>query len=195
MKYQKEFENKFKERIFSTRDLRIFLKQMGASENYVSLFLNNNIKKGRIVRLKKGVYSFSSNIENIEKAFSPSYHALQDALSIHGLWTQQTIPVLVTPKKIRSGERQVLGSKILIRRINRKMFFGFEEKKYFGSWVSVSDLEKTLIDFYYYNEPLDKKVISKIIKKINSKKLLQYLKQTNKRTEEKVKKILKKTSK
>ena len=135
--------------------------------------------------------NFSDNLENVEKIFSPSYHGLQDALSIYGLWQQQTIPVLITPRKVRSGERMVLDSKILVRRINRKMFFGFEEKKYFDSWITISDMEKTLIDFVYYGEPLDKQTLRKMKKKINMKTMNSYLRLVNKKTREKVLGLLK----
>ena len=191
MKYQKEFEERFFGKIFSTRDVKIFLKSKNSSLDYVSLFLNSNLKRKKIVRLKRGHYSFSDNLENVEKIFSPSYHGLQDALSIYGLWQQQTIPVLITPRKVRSGERMVLDSKILVRRINRKMFFGFEEKKYFDSWITISDMEKTLIDFVYYGEPLDKQTLRKMKKKINMKTMNSYLKLVNKKTREKVLGLLK----
>ncbi len=191
MKYQKEFEERFFGKIFSTRDVKIFLQSKNSSLDYVSLFLNSNLKRKKIVRLKRGHYSFSDNLENVEKIFSPSYHGLQDALSIYGLWQQQTIPVLITPRKVRSGERMVLDSKILVRRINRKMFFGFEEKKYFDSWITISDMEKTLIDFVYYGEPLDKQTLRKMKKKINMKTMNSYLKLVNKKTREKVLGLLK----
>jgi len=191
MKYQKEFEEKFKDKMFSTRDVKLFLQSKKASDEYVSLFLNNNLKKEKIFRLKRGAYSFSNSLESIEKIFSPSYHGLQDALSIYGLWQQQTISVLITPRKVRSGEREILDSKVLVRRINRKMFFGSVEIKYFDSWITVSDIEKTLIDFIYYNEPLDRQTLGKIKKQIDKKKLDDYLKKVNKKTKEKVIDLLK----
>jgi predicted transcriptional regulator of viral defense system len=190
MKYQKQFVEEFRGKIFSTRDVKLFLKDKNANPNYVSLFLSNNVKNKKIFCLKKGIYSFDNNLDNVEKAFFPSYHGLQDALSIHELWGQQTIPILITPKKIRTGERKVLNSKIIIRKISRKMFFGFIEKKYFGSWITVSDVEKTLIDLVYYNEPIDIKIIKKIKAQINMLKLNDYLKQTSKLVQKKVRLIL-----
>ncbi|MFH1391929.1 MAG: hypothetical protein ABIH20_06460 [Candidatus Diapherotrites archaeon] len=190
MNYVKEFEKKFSEKTFTTRDVRIFLENMGANENYYSLFLANEIKKGKIFRLKKGVYSTNQNLDESEKAFLPSYHGLQEALTIHNFWGQETIPIIITPRKIRNGERKILGSKILARRINRKMFFGHETKKYHGSWISVSDPEKTLIDFAYYDEPIGKETIEEMKKIIDKKKLEKYLKQTNKQTRTKIEKML-----
>ena len=191
MKYQKEFENLFIDKTFTTRDIKLFLNSKNAPKTYLSLFLNNNLKNKKIFRLKRGVYSFNQNLENIEKAFSPAYHGLQDALTIHNLWQQQTNTILITPRKIRTGEREIFENKVFLRRINRKMFFGFEEKKYFDKWITVSDIEKTLIDFAYYNEPIDNKTLQKIKKQIKKEKLEEYLLKVNKKTKTKINQLLK----
>ena len=143
---------------------------------------------GKIVRLTKGFYSFSKKIDFIEKAIFPSYHGLQDALSLHNLWGQQTNPIIITPRKFRSGERIVAGGKVLVRRMNRKMFFGYESIQQLDSWVTVSDLEKTLIDFAYYDEPLSKEVLKEIKMRINKKKFSLYAKQLTKKLRNKIKK-------
>jgi len=189
MKYMQDFLDTFSSReIFSTQDVKFFLKSKGASKKYVSLFLNKLISNRKIIRLTRGFYSFSKKIDFIEKAIFPSYHGLQDALTLHSLWGQQTIPILITPRKFRSGERVIAGGKVLLKRINRKMFFGYETIPQLNSWTTVSDIEKTLIDFAYYNEPLSKETLKEIKKKINKKKLAKYLKQTTKKLRNKVQK-------
>ena len=187
----KEFKENFQNKeLFTTRDVKLFLKNKKANKNYTSLFLNNLIKRQELQRINHGVYSFKKEIDFLEKAFYPSYHALQDALSLHKIWQQQTIPILITPRKIRTGERTINNSKILLRHINRKMFFGYDSIKQFDTWINVSNIEKTLIDFVYYNEPLDKESLKELIKQTNKEKLEEYLKKTNKTTKEKIKKII-----
>lgn len=177
MKYIREFRERFSTKeLFSIRDVKLFLAEKGAPATYTSVFLSHLLKRNEIVRLTKGKYSFSRTIDFIEKAIFPSYHGLQDALSLHGLWGQQTIPIIITPRKIRSGERVLGGAKVIVRRISRKMFFGHESIAHLGSWTEVSDFEKTLIDFVYYNEPLDKEVLGKLKKRLDREKLRQYLK-------------------
>jgi predicted transcriptional regulator of viral defense system len=187
MKYVKEFIEVFsKKDFFSTKDVKLFLLNKGANKSYFSVFLSNLIKQKKIFRISHGFYSFKERIDSIEKNFFPSYHGLQDALTIHELWGQQTNTILITPKKIRSGERIVNGNKVFIKKINRKMFFGFESIKIIDSWVMVSDIEKTLIDFVYYNENIDKKTLENLKRKIDLKKLKKYLKNIDKRYSKKV---------
>ncbi len=189
MKYMKEFLDSFSLReLFTTRDVNLFLISKGASKEYVSLFLNKLINNERIIRLTKGFYSFSKKIDFAEKAIFPSYHGLQDALTLHKIWGQQTIPILITPRKVRAGERTIAGGKVLVRKINRKMFFGYETIPQLDSWITVSDLEKTLIDFAYYDEPLTAETVSEIKKRIDNKKINNYLKQITKKLRIKVKK-------
>ncbi len=193
MKYAKEFREYFsKKTVFSVRDVRNRFAGQKISPNYAGVLLNHFLKRKEISRVARGFYSFKTDPIIAAFAIQPSYFGLQDALSFHGLWDQETIPVLVTPRKIRSGFRNVLETRVLVRRINRKQFFGFEMKKYLDFWVPVSDIEKTLVDFFYFNQPLDKKTLKKMLKKIDSKKLAQYLKKTPKRTRKKIEKELQK---
>lgn len=191
MKYTKELREEFsKKPVFSLRDVKTRFTAKKISPNYASVLLNHLLKRNEVHRVAKGYYSFYNDPNVVAFAIQPSYFGLQDALSFHGLWQQQTIPLLITPRKIRSGFRMVMGSKVLVKRTQRTLFFGFEMKKYLDFWVPVSDPEKTLIDFYYFNQPLDKQTIKKLLKKIDSKKLAEYLKQVPKKTRKKIEKAI-----
>jgi len=191
MKYINSAREHFKEKpVFSITDLRIFLSKKGISKNYSKLLIHNLIEKKQVFRLTKGFYSFQKELSVSGFAFSPFYYGLQEALSLRNLWEQETIPVIITPKKIRPGLRKIMDSNVLIRRINRKMFFGFESIKHFGLWIPVSNPEKTLIDFVYFNEPLSEETLKELKKKINRKKLSEYLKKCPENTAKKVKKLL-----
>lgn len=191
MKYINLVRNHFKEKpVFSLTDLRVFLSKKGISKNYSNLLIHNLTAGKEIFRLSKGVYSFQKDLSVSGFAFSPFYYGLQEALSLRNLGEQETIPVIITPKKVRSGLRKIMDSNVLVRRINRKMFFGFESLKHFGFWLPVSDAEKTLIDFVYFNEPLSDETLKELKKKINKKKLFVYLKKCPKNTRKKVKELL-----
>ena len=191
MKYVKKFLEHFAAvPAFTARDAKLFLSSLGASEGYAQLFLSNMQKRGLARRIRKGVYSMGNDPAIAGFAYSPSYHGLQDALSILGLWGQGTNTVLLTPLHIRAGEKEILGGKVLVRHISRKMFFGFGPARYFDKWILSSDVEKTLIDFVYFREPLADEALTEIKKRLDRKKLKGYLARCPKRLRERVNSIL-----
>lgn len=191
MKYIDKIKEHFREKpVFSLRDVMILLKKEGLSKNYAYLMIHNLLVKKEIFRITKGVYSFNEDLMVSGFAFSPFYYGLQESLSIRNFWEQETNPVIITVKKIRPGLREVFGNNIVIRRIGRKMFFGFEMIKYHNLWIPVSDTQKTLIDFVYFNEPLQKETLAEIKKKLDSQKLDDYLKKCSPSVKKKIIRIL-----
>lgn len=191
MKYAKEFRQHFaKAQAFTARDARIFLRGKGASSQYSKLFLHNLVRRGELHSITKGVYTFHEEMQAVGMAYAPYYYGLQDALSLQGVWEQETNPVLITPRKVRPGMRTFLGNNYLVRRIARKMFFGFTAVKYGEFWINVSDPEKTLVDFCYFMAPLSKEALEELKGKIDRKKLAQYLKRTPGQTKKRVEKML-----
>jgi predicted transcriptional regulator of viral defense system len=79
-----------------------------------------------------------------------------------------------------------MGSSVLIHRIKPEYMFGSDYVKIDGLFLPVSDLEKTLIDFFYFKEPLDGDVLKKLRKEIDKEKLLIYLKKYPKKFRESV---------
>ena len=176
--------------VFSIKDLRVLLAKNGISRAYSNLLVHNLLQSGEIRRIARGFYSFQSDPVVSGFAFSPFYYGLQEALSLRGLWEQETNPVIITPKMVRPGLRQIMGSNVLVRRISRKMFFGFDLVKYYNFWLPVSDPEKTLIDFVYFREHLPKEALAEIKSKLDEKKLGKYLKKCNPRIRKQVKEII-----
>jgi len=54
-----------------------------------------------------------------------------------------------------------------------------EYVKYGGRDVPVSDREKTLLDFVYFRQPLEKEVLRVLKRRVDKKKLRSYLRQSN----------------
>jgi|SRR3989344_720014 len=160
-------------------------------KNYTKQLIRNLIKQGKIKKLAKGYYTSHNEISLIVFCFKPAYLGLQDALSYHNLWEQETIPVIITSKKARQGIRNILGVNVLIRRINRKYLFGFEYYKNGDFYFPYSDIEKTFIDMIYFRQPLDKEVVLEFKKKMDKKKLKLYLKKYPKKFIKKIDNILK----
>ena len=175
MKYDAPFVEFFtKQTIFTTDDARRFLTRLGAGEAYIRLMLHNMVDSGRLHRIGKGAYTFHRNEVAIGFKFRPFYYGLQFTLTIRKIWTQQSVPVIITASKANPGVRDIMGTRVMLHRISEKAFFGFEYLNYGGLFVPVSDLEKTLLDFDYYGISLDPETMSALKKKVNKSKLMGY---------------------
>ena len=176
MKFMKEFIAQFSSKpAFTSYEARNFFTFRHGPEGYYKLVLNNLVKSGRIYRITRGKYSFYDEIQYVGFAFKPFYYGLQDALSIRNLWEQETNPVIITPRRVRSGVRTFLGRNYVIRWIERSMFFGYSLVEYGDFFIPVADTEKILIDMVYYHEFLPEEVKNEILSAVNKKKLQEYI--------------------
>jgi predicted transcriptional regulator of viral defense system len=138
--------------------------------------LHNMAKQGEVHRVTRGFYSVNDDPAAVVFALRPAYIGLQDALSVRDLWEQETNVVVVTTGKAKPGVRTVMGSRVVVHRIDPRYFFGFDYVRHNQNfYVPVSDLEKTLIDLVYFGETPGKDVLKQLVKKVDKKKLEEYL--------------------
>lgn len=187
--YLGEIRKFFKENpIVSIASLKKFL---GKKRNdYIYLIVNNLLKKGEIKRITRGYYTIHDDPSLAVFCFKPSYLGLQDALSVHELWEQETIPVVITSIKTRRGIRKVFNHNLLLRHLAGKYIFGFNYEKQGDFYFPYSDVEKTFIDMIYFKQPLDEETRKNFIERIDTNKLNSYLKAYPKRFRKKVLNIL-----
>ena len=186
-KYQKEIENLFKKSfVVDVGSVKRIVKKTGVVKQYTKQLIRNMILKGKIKRLTKGYYTLHNDISLAVFCFKPAYFGLQDAISFHNLWEQETIPVIITARRVRPGIRKVLDANVMVRRINKKYFFGFDYFREGDFYLPYSDLEKTFIDMVYFKEKLSKEAIKSFQSKIDRKKLKSYLKVYSKRFRQQV---------
>lgn len=160
------------------------------SMTYTRLLIHNLVKQGKLKRLAKSCYTQHDNIDLCVFCFKPAYIGLQAALSMHGIWEQETIPIIITAKTTRVGTRIILGQNVLIKRIAPKYLFGFEQMQDGEFYIPYSDVEKTLIDMVVFRQPISPEVVKEMKKKIIKKKLDKYLKEYPKRIKERVLKVI-----
>ena len=176
MKFMKEFIAQFSSKpAFSSYEARNFFTFRHGPEGYYKLVLNNLVRSGRIYRITRGQYTFYDEVQYVGFAFRPFYYGLQDALSIRNLWEQETNPLIITPRRVRSGIRTFLGRNYLIRWIERSMFFGYSLVEYGDFFIPVADAEKILIDMVYYHEFLPEEIKNEIVSSVNKEKLQEYI--------------------
>ena len=191
-KYRKDVEKLFeKSPVVNYNSIERIIKNKKKSSKYAKKLIHYLLLKNKIKRLSKGYYTIMNEISLVVFAFEPSYLGLQDALSFHNLWEQETVPIIITTRKARPGIRKVLNHNTVVRRINKKYFFGFEYKKQGDFYFPVSDIEKTFIDMVYFNEHLDNEVIKEFNKRMSKKRLNSYLKKYPKKFRIKVLNYLK----
>lgn len=175
-KYQKLVEELFKKSpVVDSSSITRIIKSKKNIKQYTKQLIRNLILQKKIKRLTKGYYTIHDDVSLAVFCFNPAYLGLQDALSFHNLTEQETIPIVITSRSIRPGIRNMLGNNVLIRKIDKKYFFGFDYKKIGEFHFPYSDIEKTFIDMIYFNEALSKDLIKEIKKSINMKKLNSYL--------------------
>lgn len=168
-KYMRKIEELFKKSpIVSFNSINMIINNKG----YTKQLIRNLVLKGKIKKLTKGYYTLYEDPSLLVLCLQPAYLGLQDALSFHNLWEQETIPVIITTRKIRQGIRKVIGTNVLIRRLDKKYFFGLDYYKVGDFCLPYSDVEKTILDMVYFKENINKK----IIKNVKKDKLILYLK-------------------
>ncbi len=192
IKYLKDVENFINSnKVFNVKDVKRILLSRKANPNYAYFLLSNLVKKGKIYRVTQGYYSKYEDPMVFSYCIKPSYIGLETALSLHGLWEQETNVVLITPRRVRTGARKILNTNIIIHSIDKNKFFGYDYIDYYEFKIPVSDIEKTFIDWIFYNKYLDENLLNNFKKKIKIKKLKEYLKNYDKRFVKKVLGILK----
>ena len=158
--------------------------------SYAKLLLFNLLKAGKIMKIGKGVYTKHNELTLAVFSFKPAYLGLQTSLSHHKIWEQETIPVIITTRKIRRGIRSLMGGNVLLRNIDKNNFFGVEYVLEGDFYLPYSDLEKTLIDMVVFNQKIDKEVLNKLKKRIDKNKLFIYLKKYSLNVKNRVLKVL-----
>lgn len=159
--------------------------KINGNPDYSKQLVRNLVLSRKIKKIAKSCYTIHDDPGLIVFCYNPSYLGLQDSMSQHNLWEQETIPVIITSRKIRQGIRKVNGNNVLIRRINKKYVFGINYLKEGDFYFPYSDIEKTFIDMVYFRQPISNEAINEFKKRINKQKLNQYLKKYPKRFQEK----------
>lgn len=143
-------------------------------KNYAYVIMNHLLKRGEVKRITRGYYTIHDDPSLLVYCLKPAYLGLQDAMSLHNLWEQETSPIIITNRRVRSGIRRVMEHNVLVRRISKEYFFGYGHYRYGDLLLPVSDVEKTLIDMAYFGEA-KKRVVGGFKTRVNRKKLEGYL--------------------
>jgi predicted transcriptional regulator of viral defense system len=121
--------------------------------------LSRWVKKGYVIRLKKGVYMTRRFYERHQNhaSFRPavsaiilpqSYVSLEYILQRAGVMTEVTYPLTaVTPKNTRKIENSI--GTFLYRHIKLPLYKGFSQENFFGVLFNQASVGKALFDYFY----------------------------------------------
>ena len=152
--------------VFSLSDL----VQIIPNRVYAKKFISRMIKKGKVKRIRKGLYTFHDDPFLIATfLLKPSYISTVSALSYYHKITQ-------IPNEVFCFTSKPTKTYFFIERINfckTKYFFGFEMKKYAGVEIPIATVEKAIIDSIG-TVPLS--VIDDSFEEVDVKRMISYLK-------------------
>src|SRR3989344_3199613 len=186
-KYGEEIEHLFKKSpVITFNSIERIIKNKKKKSQYAKQCIRNLIKTGKIKKITKGHYTHHDDPSLAVFCLTPAYLGLQDAVSFHGLWEQETIPVIVTSQRVRQGIRIIMGMNVMVRRIDKKYVFGFEYYEQNGVYYPYSDIEKTFIDMVYFRQPIDTETMENFREKMDRGKLKKYLARYPKRMRERI---------
>ncbi len=137
---------------------------LGAEENdsYLRMVLHRNEKSGKLLRLKKGIYTTTAYVEKMRNRgeieiftdflanflYSPSYLSLDTILYRHNLLTE--IPVNLT--SVSQNKTAIFTNKLgnfIYHAIKPSLFSGFELSEVSGFSIMRATKAKAMFDFLY----------------------------------------------
>ena len=175
----REFRQTMKMPIFYTYQVeRLFGNE---SKNLINTQLSRMVKRGDLVRLKRGVYRLAeAEVDELVLAgwlYKPSYVSLESVLQMSGVIPEVvgkvTSVTTVTSKEVKTGEGVFLYSKIA-----KELFFGYEKVKdeKSGLYYNLAEPEKALLDWIYVRRVKSLEGERVDMSELNKKKLRSYVK-------------------
>lgn len=114
------------------------------------------VKKGYLIRLKKGIYAFSRGKEKLQGEeiasllYQPSYLSLESALAWHGFIPEIVYAYTsVTAKTNRTFQNDF--GHFIYRHLKSELFWGYIEMKTEHGRYLLAEPEKALLDYFYLN--------------------------------------------
>ena len=145
---------------FTITGFKQIIEAEESSAQLVRENLSRWVKKGTIIRLKKGVYmtrrfyELNQNHTSFRPAVSAvilpqSYVSLEYVLQRAGVLTEVTYPITaVTPKNTKTINNS-LGT-FVYRHIKSQLYTGFTQKNFFGVIFNQASVAKALFDYFYF---------------------------------------------
>ncbi len=162
---------------------------LGIRKNVLSIYVNRMCKQGLANRIGRKIVFTDNDFVIASQLIEPSYISIHSALYLHKVIQQ-------IPQKIESvnpaNTFKIDG--YIYYKINPKLFFGYEKKRFAESYVFLATPEKAVLDGIYLSKiPLN--ILPEIIEYLDKrvlKKTAERMKKTSVRGTKKTYKIIEK---
>jgi hypothetical protein len=114
------------------------------------------LKKGKLIRLRNGMYAFAKEKENIKGEeiaafiYEPSYLSLETALAWYGFIPEMVYAYISVTARINRQFVNDLGA-FLYRHLKPELFWGYTEIKTQHGHFLIAEPDKALLDYLYLN--------------------------------------------
>jgi predicted transcriptional regulator of viral defense system len=135
------------------------LRQLEPNEQALNANIKYWVKKGDLIRIKKGRYILKSFLEKEEdkesyleylanKIYQPSYLSCEYVMQKYGLLTEAVYGITsITTRKTKTFTNQL--GQFTYYSITPSLFFDFEIKKYRNADILIAKKQKAIFDFLY----------------------------------------------
>ncbi|MGQ4891443.1 MAG: type IV toxin-antitoxin system AbiEi family antitoxin domain-containing protein [Candidatus Njordarchaeia archaeon] len=148
IKYKSIVESALSKPVFTSAHLI----RKGMPRDYVKIFLHRLLRRGVIYRVERGTYATVDDpIIVAGNVVFPSYLSMYIALYLRGvLYQVPSVIQVVTTRRKKNKKINFLGNLVEFYRIKKEYFFGFEYIPYDNFEVPVANVEKAIVDLFYF---------------------------------------------
>jgi len=176
------------EKELKKRDITIFTplefqRIFKVSYNNSKSFINRNVKRSLLIKLKNGLYTLSGisvpKFLIANKLYTPSYISFETALSYYGIIPEIVYTIFSATTKA-SREFEARESCFTFHKIKKEAFFGYIPEKVDNIVILIAEPEKALLDYLYFvilkKKPFTDRLNIKNISRIELLKQTKYFK-------------------
>lgn len=176
--------------VFSLSDIR------KVENDFYRRRLNEWQDKGYIQKVIRGYYIFTdlsldenALFEIANRIYSPSYISLEMGLSYYHLIPESVYGITsVSTRRTYNFDTSI--GKFVYRTIRPSLFFGYTIETYGSKCFKIASLEKTILDYFYFNPELRKESdfaalrinIETFLEQVNEKKFYHFLEKFHSKT-------------
>jgi len=139
-----------------------------------SVYVHRMLRKNLIQRVLRGKYTIADDPFVISsQLINPSYISFLSSLYLHGK-LEQSINTIFIVSPYKRPRCKVLGMEVRFVKFRPSMIFGFRKVRKGGSYVSLAELEKTIVDILYLPRYTRISTVADLVREVDIQKLQDY---------------------